>query len=87
MLKPGRKAGLYLSTYVSTHRFPTQSAPQDIEELAKLGGKRGACAYYATRGSVPLAEVERNGGNSAGAAPPGRASRNADVAIALLCRL
>ena len=31
-------------------------APIDVEELSRLGGRRGVCPYYASRAAVPAAD-------------------------------
>ena len=33
------------------------AAPLDVEELSRLGSRRGACPYYAARASVPEADL------------------------------
>ena len=33
------------------------AAPMDVEELARLGRRRGACPYYAARAALPEADL------------------------------
>ena len=33
------------------------AAPMDVEELARLGRRRGACPYYAARAAMPEADL------------------------------
>lgn len=33
------------------------AAPMDVEELARLGRRRGACPYYGARAALPEADL------------------------------
>ncbi len=33
------------------------AAPMDVEDLARLGQRRGACPYYAARAAMPEADL------------------------------
>ncbi|KAK9843489.1 hypothetical protein WJX81_005623 [Elliptochloris bilobata] len=50
----------YLSRKASVQRHLKEAAlaaPMDVEELARLGRRRGACPYYAARAAMPEADL------------------------------